>query len=66
MQIDTAVPEKLIFTVPPVRVDEPMFIALAQHSASIDRSPSYVVREALRVYLESHGRMAAQPEEAAK
>lgn len=66
MPIDTAVAEKLIFTIPPVRVDEPLFIALAQHSASIDRSPSYIVREALRAYLESHGRMVAQPEEAAK
>ena len=58
--------EKLIFTVPPVRVDEPMFRALSQQAMSEDRPVSYVVRVALRLYLESHGRMVGEQPEADK
>lgn len=49
--------EKLICTLPPVRVDEPLFRALADHAVAVDRPPSYIVREALRKYLAAHGHM---------
>lgn len=58
--------EKLILTIPPVRVDQPLYIALCQQAASEDRAVSYVVREAVRVYLESHGRIVPRATEEAK
>ncbi len=49
--------EKLIFTLPSTRVDEPMYVALAQQAASEDRTMSYIVRKAIEQYLQGHGRM---------
>lgn len=49
--------EKLIFTLPSTRVDEPMYLALAQHAASEDRSMSYIVRKAIEQYLQAHNRI---------
>jgi hypothetical protein len=58
--------EKLILTLPPVRLDQPLYIALMQQAASEDRSASYVVREALRSYLEAHGRIVTSDTEDSK
>jgi predicted transcriptional regulator len=49
--------EKLIFTLPSTRVDEPMYVALAQQAASEDRSMSYIVRKAIEQYLMGHSRI---------
>lgn len=44
--------EKLVKTLPPIRVDEPMFNELAQRAAMSDRKLSDYVRHALRMYLQ--------------
>ena len=58
--------EKLIFQIPPTRVDEPMYIALAQQAAHEDRSMSYIVRKALAAYLVAHDRTVEQSHEGDK
>jgi hypothetical protein len=49
--------EKLLYTLPPTRCEEPMYLATMQHAASMDRPVSWVMREALVMYLQAHGRM---------
>ncbi len=60
--------EKLIFSLPPVRVDQPMYLALTQFAAApgVDRSVGYVVREAVREYLAAHGVIVPEHEPTAK
>jgi hypothetical protein len=62
----TDVNEKLILQIPPVRMDQPTYLALMQQAMSEDRPVSYIVRKALAAYLESHGRMVPPTEGDAK
>ncbi len=50
-------PEKLIFTLPSVRIDQPLYMAVTQFASApgVDRSVGHVVREAVRDYLAAHG-----------
>lgn len=52
--------EKLIKTLPQIRVDEAMFAELAQRAAQSDRKLSDYIRHALKLYLALHAEMLDQ------
>ncbi len=60
--------EKLIFSLPPVRVDQPLYLALTQFASApgVDRSVGYIVREAVREYLAVHGVILPDPDQSTK
>ncbi len=60
--------EKLIFSLPPVRVDQPLYLALHQFASApgVDRSVGYIVREAVREYLATHGVMVPDDSQCSK
>ncbi len=60
--------EKLIFSLPPCRVDEPTFLAVHQFASgpAVDRPVSYVMRQALQMYLAAHGVILPDPDQSTK